>query len=210
MPTIETALSFFGIAILLGLSPGPDNVFVLLHSALHGRMAGWVVVLGLCTGLLAHTIAVALGVAALFAASDTAFTVLKIAGAAYLTMLAMQAFRTPVGLQAGDHATSQSLSPWRGYARGVLMNLSNPKIVVFFLAFLPQFARPENGNLPLQLMILGLIFILATLLTFGVIACFAGTFGSYLRHSPRVQRYLHRTAGLVFLGLALRLVLTDR
>ena len=199
----ETALSFFGVAVLLGLSPGPDNLFVLLHSAMHGRKAGMLVVLGLCTGLLVHTAAVAFGVAAVFAASVTAFTVLKLCGAAYLVYLAFQAFRAPVGMQADEPRAP--LGAWQGYGRGVIMNLSNPKVVVFFLAFLPQFAHPEAGSLPVQMLLLGGIFIVATLLTFGAIACFAGTFGAALRRSPRVQRGLNWAAGMVFLGLALRL-----
>lgn len=204
----ETALSFFGVAVLLGLSPGPDNLFVLLHSAMHGRKAGMSVVLGLCTGLLVHTAAVALGVAAVFAASTTAFTVLKLCGAAYLLYLAFQAFRAPVGMHTD--APRPPLGAWQGYGRGVIMNLSNPKVVVFFLAFLPQFAHPEAGSLPVQMLLLGGIFIVATLLTFGAIACFAGTFGAILRRSPRVQRGLNWAAGTVFLGLALRLANAER
>ena len=204
----ETTLSFFGVAVLLGLSPGPDNLFVLLHSAMHGRKAGMLVVLGLCTGLLVHTAAVALGVAAVFSASTTAFTLLKLGGAAYLLYLAYQAFRAPVGIAADD--SRPPLGAWQGYGRGVLMNLSNPKVAVFFLAFLPQFARPEAGSLPVQMGLLGAIFIVATLLTFGAIACFAGTFGSLLRRSPRVQRGLNWATGLVFVGLALHLANAER
>lgn len=208
MPTLETAISFFGIAVLLGLSPGPDNVFVLFHSAMHGRKAGMLVVLGLCTGLLVHTSAVALGLAAVFAASAVAFTVLKVCGALYLVYLAIQAFRAPVGMPHADQRTRSN--GLHAYGRGVLMNLSNPKVVVFFLAFLPQFARPEAGSMTLQLFCLGAIFILATLVTFGAIACFADAFGAILRRSPRVQRALNWTAGAVFLGLAARLANAER
>lgn len=208
MLSLETALSFFGVAVLLGLSPGPDNLFVLLHSAMHGRKAGMLVVLGLCTGLLVHTAAVALGVAAVFAASATAFTILKLCGAAYLVYLAFQAFRAPAGMQADR--PHPPIGAWQGYGRGIIMNLSNPKVVVFFLAFLPQFARPEAGSLPVQMLALGGIFIVATLLTFGAIACFAGAFGAVLRRSPRVQRGLNWLAGAVFVGLALRLANAER
>ena len=96
MLTLDTTLAFFGLSILLSLSPGPDNVFVLMQSATHGRKAGLLVTLGLCTGLIGHTAAVALGLAALLAASATAFTLLKLAGAAYLLYLAWGAFRAPV------------------------------------------------------------------------------------------------------------------
>src|SRR5665647_1890570 len=148
MLTIDTTLTFLGLSILLSLSPGPDNVFVLMQSATHGRKAGLLVTLGLCTGLLGHTAAVALGLAAILAASATAFTLLKLAGAAYLVYLAWGALRAPVGhLASGSVPT---LQPWRMYRRGVVMNLTNPKVGIFFLAFLPQFVRPEGGPVTLQ------------------------------------------------------------
>src|SRR5207253_11057058 len=126
MPPLETLFAFFGISLLLGLTPGPDNVFVLLQSAMRGPRAGMVVVLGLCTGLLVHTTAVALGLATLFAASATAFAVLKICGALYLAWLAWQALRAPGGTE--PPAAALSAGDWQMYRRGVLMNLSNPKV----------------------------------------------------------------------------------
>ncbi len=207
MIPLGTALAFFGVSILLALTPGPDNIFVLVQAASRGRQAGMLVVLGLCTGLVVHTAAVALGLAAVFAASATAFTILKFAGAAYLAFLAWQAFRAPAGeLAASGLAAGQ---PWRMYARGIIMNLTNPKIVFFFLAFLPQFVRPESGPVGLQVMSLGLLFILATLLVFGAIACFAGAIGQRLGQSAYARQALNRLAGTVFLGLAIRLALTE-
>ncbi|MFC5521896.1 LysE family translocator [Polaromonas jejuensis] len=208
MPTPETLLAFFGVSVLLGLSPGPDNLFVLLQSALQGRRAGFFVVLGLCTGLLFHTAAVALGLATVFAASATAFTVLKLAGAAYLAYMAWQAFRAPVGGAASTGVPA--LSNAQMYRRGVVMNLSNPKVVIFFLAFLPQFVNPARGSVGLQILGLGLVFILATLLTFGAIAWFAASLGQAFQRSARAQRALNWAAGSVFLGLAARLALSER
>lgn len=208
MPTFDTALTFFGASVLLGLAPGPDNVFVLLHSAVHGKRAGLLVVLGLCTGLLFHTAAVALGLAALFAASAMAFTVLKLCGAGYLLWLAWLAWRAPVGF--GNGARSPTLSAPQTYGRGVLMNLSNPKVVIFFLAFLPQFANPAQGPIAVQILALGGIFIVATLLTFGAIAYFAASFGQAFQRSLRAQRWLNRVASVVFFGLAMRLATVQR
>ena len=94
--------------------------------------------------------------------------------------------------------------------RGVVMNLTNPKVLVFFLAFLPQFAEPARGSMALQIMLLGLVFMLASLLVFGAIACFSGAFGALLQGSARAQKWLNRAAGLVFLGLALRLLTVER
>lgn len=202
----ETAVSFFGIAILLALSPGPDNVFVLTLSATQGRRAGLVVVLGLCTGLVGHTLAVTAGLAALFATSVAAFTVVKLLGAAYLFYLGIQALRA---VPASPAATTQAAAlPSRVlYRRGILMNLSNPKVSLFFLAFLPQFTRPDAGNPGWQSIQLGVLFMLATLIVFGGIAWFAGLLGSRLRQHPAIEGMLNRLAGVVFIGLALRLSL---
>lgn len=208
MPSIDTSLAFFAASVLLALAPGPDNVFVLLHSAMHGRRAGLLVVAGLCSGLLFHTAAVALGLAALLAASATAFTVLKLCGAAYLLWLAWGAWNAPASLEKGED--SGAMPPLKTYLRGVVMNVTNPKVAIFFLAFLPQFVDTARNDVPLQIMALGAIFMLAALLTFSSIAWFAAGFGVRLRDSARAQRLLNRTAAVIFTGLALKLALAQR
>ena len=213
MPSIETLAAFFGVSVILGLTPGPDNLFVLLQSAQRGWRAGMCVVLGLCLGLVGHTAAVALGLAAVFAASAGAFTVLKFCGAAYLAWLAWGALRAPASApaQPGADAPAQGRAgALRMVGRGVVMNLTNPKVLIFFLAFLPQFADPARGPVAPQIMVLGVVFMLATLLVFGAIACFSGAFGALLLRSSRAQRLLNRVAGLVFLGLAVRLATAQR
>ena len=213
MPTTETLTAFFGLAVLLGLSPGPDNVFVLLQSAQRGARAGMCVVAGLCAGLVVHTAAVALGLAALFASSPMAFTVLKWCGAAYLAYLAWQAWNAPIA-QTDVRAAQVSPMGTRALShmvgRGMVMNLTNPKVLIFFLAFLPQFTDPARGSLALQIMVLGCVFMLATFLVFGAIACFSGVFGALLQRSARSQRLLNRLSALVFIGLALRLASLQR
>jgi len=217
MPALDTALSFFGIAILLALAPGPDNVFVLMQSATHGRRAGLFVVLGLCTGLIGHTLAVALGLAALFATSATAFTLLKLLGAAYLLYLAWGAWRAAPMRNAEKTrneprnvaaATAPRLTAL--YRRGIILNLTNPKVSLFFLAFLPQFVTLTHGSPTLQIISLGALFMLATLLVFGSIAFFSGLFGERLQNSTRAQRHLNRCASLIFIALASRLALAQR
>jgi threonine/homoserine/homoserine lactone efflux protein len=208
MIPLEILIPFFTASLLLALAPGPDNIFVLTQSALHGRAAGLVVMLGLCTGLVAHTTAVALGVAVIFQTSAMAFSLLKFAGAGYLLWLAWQAFR------ASGTRISSGMEPSPGllalYSRGILMNITNPKVAIFFLAFLPQFASPSRGSVPLQILLLGGLFILATLGVFGGIALMAGTLGQWLNRSQGVQKILNRLAGTVFLGLALTLVRAER
>ncbi|MES2534364.1 MAG: LysE family translocator [Pseudomonadota bacterium] len=208
MISIPTLLSFFGVSIVLGLTPGPDNIFVLTQSALRGRLAGIIVTLGLCTGLLVHTLAVSLGVAAIFQASAMAFNALKFAGAAYLLYLAWQAFRASA---TGIRMTQKSsLGAWQLYRRGIIMNITNPKVSIFFLAFLPQFADPARGSVTVQIMLLGALFIIATLLVFGGIALLAGTLGQRLNKSAKAELLLNRVAGTVFVALALKLATTQR
>jgi len=205
---IETTTIFFGASIALALAPGPDNVFVLTQSALHGRRAGLYVTLGLCSGLVAHTAAVSLGVAAIFQTSVLAFNILKTIGAMYLLFLAWQAFRAG-GIKID--ATQDVTMSWRRlYSRGVVMNISNPKVAIFFLAFLPQFADPRNGSITIQIMIFGGLFIVATLLIFGGLAWTAGFLGDRLKQSARAQKILNRVAGTVFIALALRLAMSER
>ncbi|MEO6985687.1 MAG: LysE family translocator [Paralcaligenes sp.] len=208
MLTIDIALSFFGIALLLALAPGPDNLFVLMQSAMWGRTSGMLVVLGLCTGLIGHTVAVAIGLAALFAASETAFTLLKLLGAAYLVYLAWGALRVRGHLAAQQKMPR--LSSGTLYRRGIIMNLTNPKVSLFFLAFLPQFTSPARGSVALQTLQLGVLFIVAALVVFGCIAFFSGAFGEHIQNSARAQRLLNRFAAVVFISLALKLVLSGR
>jgi threonine/homoserine/homoserine lactone efflux protein len=208
MPATETLLAFFLASLVLAVAPGPDNLFVLTQAALRGRSAGLAVTLGLCTGLLVHTTAVALGLAALFAASALAFTLLKLCGAGYLLWLAWQAWRA--SSTSIRTAPEDRLSGWQLYRRGILMNITNPKVSVFFLAFLPQFADPARGPLTQQLLLLGAIFMVATILVFGGIALLAGMLGACLTRSPGLQRIMNRLTATVFVGLALKLALSER
>lgn len=162
------------------------------------------VTLDLSTGLIVHTIAVAFGVAAIFQTSVVAFTALKIVEAIYLLYLAWQAFRASASqLEAPK---SNLRSGWALYRRGILMNITNPKVSIFFLAFLPQFASPAQGDLAPQIFILGGVFILVSFVIFSAIAVLARTLGGWLNSSAKAQMYLNRIAGVVFSGLALKLV----
>ena len=208
MPPVETIFAFFIASVLLAIAPGPDNLFVLTQSALHGKLSGVMVVTGLCTGLLLHTLAVSLGVAVIFQSSAWAFTMLKLAGAGYLVYLAWCAFRAAperVNMSGGQYKSLVVL-----YRRGIIMNVTNPKVSIFFLAFLPQFADPEHGPISLQMLVLGGIFILATILVFGSVALIGGVLGDWLNRSERAQRLMNWIAGSVFIGLALKLATVKR
>lgn len=205
----DVLLGFFAASVILALAPGPDNIFVLTQSALTGRLSGIATVLGLCTGLVAHTAAVALGVAGLVQGSESGFTLLKFAGACYLLYLAWHAFRaSAVTLAAGGGVRHPGAG--RLYGRGIIMNITNPKVSLFFIAFLPQFADPERGSVMLQLLILGGVFVVSTCLVFGSIALLAGTLGPWMGRSVRAQRVMHSMAGVVFVVLALSLVASER
>jgi threonine/homoserine/homoserine lactone efflux protein len=204
----ETVLTFFTASVLLALAPGPDNIFVLTQSAQNGIVAGLLVTLGLCTGLIVHSAAVALGVAAIMQTSAVAFSALKILGAVYLLYLAWQAFRARAANIAKGPKKKSDLG--RLYRRGIIMNITNPKVSIFFLAFLPQFADPAKGPVVPQIMMLGGLFILATVIVFGSVALMAGALGDWFSKSARGQLILNKVAGIVFVGLALKLAMPDR
>lgn len=205
---VSTVATFFTASVLLALAPGPDNLYVMTQSMLKGRTAGFMVTLGLSTGLIGHTSAVALGVAVLFQTSALAFTILKLTGAAYLVYLAWKAFSAPVSTL--NMQKSAEMSYWYLYRRGVIMNITNPKVSIFFLAFLPQFSNPSKGSLPLQLALLGGMFIISTLLVFSSIAYLAGIIGRWFLKSKKAEKILNRVAGTVFVVLAIKLALTSQ
>jgi threonine/homoserine/homoserine lactone efflux protein len=201
---IDSLIGFFIASALLSIAPGPDNLFVLMQSALYGKMSGVFVTLGLCTGLIVHTAAVAFGVAAIFQASVVAFTVLKIVGALYLVYLAWQAFRASRKQLVTSSADLRNYGAL--YRRGIIMNITNPKVTIFFLAFLPQFVSLDSGALAPQILILGGVFMCVALIIFCAIAVTAGFLGDWLQRSSKAQIYLNRIAGTVFAVLALKLL----
>lgn len=202
-----TLVAFFLAALALGIAPGPDNLFVLTQATLHGTRAGLFVTFGLCSGLLVHTAAVALGLAALIQTSGLAFAALETIGALYLLWLAWQTFCAGARTAA---PAPPALSAAQYYRRGIVMNVSNPKVTLFFLAFVPQFADPARGAFAPQFMLLGGVFIVATLLVFGAIALAAGRLGKWLARSAGAQALLNRLAALILVALAMRLVLSTR
>lgn len=204
----DVLLLFVAASAALAIAPGPDNIFVLTQSAIHGRMAGIFITLGLCTGLLVHIAAVALGVAAIFKTSAIAFTFLKVVGAAYLLYLAWQAFRagnTKIAASNEKPVGGKSL-----YARGILMNVTNPKVAIFFLAFLPQFSDPSRGPIPVQIIVLGAVFMATAFTIFSLISWAASRIGKWLRKSEWAQIGINRLAGTVFVLLACRLALSKQ
>ncbi len=220
MPTPDVMLAFFAASLLLGIAPGPDNIFVLTQSALYGAGAGVATTLGLVTGLCVHTTAVALGVAVIFQTSPLAFTLLKITGAAYLLWLARLSFRAGAArADAAEQAAGEAGTPRRRadfpryaalYRRGIVMNVTNPKVSIFFLAFLPQFCNPARGSAALQVACLGALFMLATIVVFCTVAALGGRLAVWFNRSPAGQILIQRIAGCVFVALAVALLFTGR
>ena len=200
---LETMIVFIGVATALAAVPGTDNIFVLTQSAVHGRITGLIVMLGIALGLFVHTTAVALGVAVIFQTSQYAFSALKYAGAAYLLYLAWQAFTASKGKFEGDKSKSETAL--KQFLRGFTLCITNPKVTIFFLAFLPQFVVPENGPIIAQFYQLGALMVCVVLVVFGAVAIAAGSLGAWIKGSPKTQIWLNRISGIVFVSLAVKL-----
>ncbi|RKS76609.1 threonine/homoserine/homoserine lactone efflux protein [Actinomadura pelletieri DSM 43383] len=191
-------LLFLLAVLTLVAIPGPNHLYITARSVSEGRRAGIASALGVETGTVVHIAAAAAGLSAVIAASATAFSFLRYAGAAYLVFLAYRTLR-------GRHEASElELEPRplrRVYLDGVLVNVLNPKVILFFLAFLPQFVDQDAGAVPLQFVVMGLITALFGLASDIVYAVAAGSIGSWLRSRPVFQRRQRYATGLIYLGL---------
>ena len=204
----EQFAGFLAAAVLVTLSPGPDNLMVLSIGAARGRLQGMAFGLGCAMGCISHTVLSAVGVSALIAASPLAFTVLKVAGGLYLVRLGWLALKSR-GSTSIDAAAGRPESAMQLFWRGVVANAINPKVVVFFLAFLPQFVVAARGDAPWQILQLGLSFTLQAALIFGTLGWFAGQVGAWLKRHGSAGLWLDRVAGLIFIGLGVRLTFGD-
>ena len=214
MPT-DQLLLFIAAGLLLNLTPGPDVLYVVSHALRSGARAGMVAALGITAGCFVHIFAAAVGVSALMAASATAFALLKWAGAAYLVYVGLRLLRPgPAGVvnldaAPADAAQPQDASAYRAiFLRGFWTNALNPKVALFFLAFVPQFITPQMDNKPLAFLLLGLLFNFNGL---WVNVGWAAAAAFLARRSGLVQRslrWLDRAAGALFVGFGIRLALT--
>jgi threonine/homoserine/homoserine lactone efflux protein len=206
----EQLLAFLAAALLITAAPGPDNLMVLSVGMARGRRQGVAFGLGCGLGCLSHTLLATLGVSALIAASPLAFGALKICGGLYLVWLGVGALRSGGGAagQAGAGPVAPPAESLRKlFAKGLLANSINPKVVLFFLSFLPQFVLPANGHVGWQTAQLGLLFTAQACLLFGLLGYFAGAIGKWIKRHPRAGLWLDRVAGAIFVALGLRLIL---
>ena len=199
--SIETIITFITASIVLSLVPGPDNLFVMSNSALKGWRIGLYTTLGLCTGLIGHTILVAIGVSVIFQTSAIAFNGLKIVGAFYLVYLAWLSIQNKE-LNLGGASKNSSNRSY--YFTGVVMNLTNPKVAIFFLVFLPQFVN-SSSNVTSQIFLLGLLFIFSALFVFTSIAYLSSFLEGVLKKSKTINKNLNLLAALIYIALAVNL-----
>lgn len=203
MPDASTLLLFAGASLALLAVPGPAVLYVVTRSVDQGRAAGLVSVLGVETGTFAYALAAAAGLTGLIAASELGFTIVKYAGAAYLVYLGV---RKLLEREAPEEALSSGRS--RLFLRGVLVQLLNPKIAIFFLAFLPQFVDPASGPIAVQVLVLGTIFTLLAVVTDGAYVLLAAAVGGCLRSGRRARRRLAKLSGGVYIGLGISAALS--
>ena len=200
--SFETVIAFVLASVILSLVPGPDNIYVMTNSALKGWRVGFYTTLGLCTGLIGHTFLVAIGVSVIFQTSALAFNGLKIVGACYLIYLGWLSLQSK---ELNISGTGKDNSNRSYYITGVIMNLTNPKVALFFLVFLPQFVNISKGSVTIQVVLLGLLFILSALCVFSSIAFLGSFLEGYLKKSSSVNKNINKLAALVYFALAINL-----
>jgi threonine/homoserine/homoserine lactone efflux protein len=202
----------FGLFILaawaLILAPGPDMLYVITRGIAHGRRAGILSAVGVVCGILVHTTTTALGLALLLQASAAAFLVVKLAGACYLVYLGIKSLRDRSAFALQNHIPV--VSSRKLFWQGVLSNVLNPKVAIFFLAFLPQFVDKTGSSIALQMVTLGLTFAFFGLCFLILVGYFAGAIGAWLTRQPRYTNLLRWLTGGVLIGLGVRLALTER
>jgi len=206
----QDILTFLFAAILLNLSPGPDMVYILTRTVSQGRLAGFLSSLGICTGAMVHVFAAAIGISAILATSALAFSIIKYVGAAYLIWLGVRALMSGgKSLQPGSGGTKR-LSNRRIFLQGALIDILNPKVAIFFLAFLPQFADPSRGSIFWQLIILGSVVVGIALIIEGLLVLTTGLISERLQGSTVFSKWIDRVSGVVLIGLGLRLAQQER
>lgn len=204
---VEVLISFVIATSALAISPGPDNIYVLMQSLVHGRKFGLATVCGLMTGCLVHTTLVAFGVSALIKANESLYFIIKVFGALYLMYLAYKVFKSDDELSiANDTIPKKSLSQL--FKQGFIMNVLNPKVSIFFLAFFPGFLFSDTMSTVLQFYVLGLLFMFVSFLIFGSIAVLSGMISEYITKHKKVGFFLKWMQIVVFVGIAIFILIS--
>lgn len=201
---IETLLSFSVATLALAIAPGPDNIYVLTQSLVNGTKSGIATTAGLISGCIVHTTLLAFGISAIITASDELFYGIKVLGACYLLYLAFKVYKSD------DHISWSEDAPKKTYLQlfktGVIMNLVNPKVMIFFLAFFPGFLWDKDGNTVVQFYILGITFMVVSFIIFSAIALLAGRISKFIIERKGVGTFLKWLQIVVFVGIALYII----
>lgn len=205
----EILLAFVGATALLSISPGPDNIYVLMQSITNGKKYGLATVAGLMTGCLVHTTLLAFGVSVIIKESDQLFFIIKLFGAVYLFYLAIQVYRSDGKVIMSKEAPPQK-SLLQLFRQGFIMNVLNPKVTIFFLAFFPGFLFSESMSTVIQFYILGFLFIAVSSIIFGAIAILSGMISELITKNSNVGIILKWLQIIVFIGIAVYLLLSDK
>lgn len=190
-------------SVLLTVSPGPDIIYVLVQGMTNGKKYGIVTTLGLVTGIIVHTSLVAFGISAIIKQSETLFLVIKLLGAGYLLYLAFMVYRSDPQIEVSPGREAKKGALFSLFKRGFLMNVLNPKVAIFFLAFFPGFLWEPSGNTVMQFYLLGFLFMLQAFLIFSAVAILAGKISIYLQRHPHSGAIFKWLQVVVFVGIAI-------
>ncbi|WP_204346559.1 LysE family translocator [Psychroserpens algicola] len=205
----DLLISFVFATSVLALSPGPDNIYVLMQSIVNGKTYGLATVAGLISGCLIHTTLVAFGISAIIKENDTLFFVIKVLGAMYLLYLAYKVYNSSSELSL-DSGHVPKKSTTQLFQQGFIMNVLNPKVSIFFLAFFPGFLFSDSMSTVLQFYVLGLLFMLVSAIVFSTIAVLAGLISNYIKTHKRVGVYLKWLQIIVFIGIAIIIFTSEK
>lgn len=202
---IQNFSVFLITALALNITPGQDTLYIIGRSIAQGRRAGIISVLGISTGSLIHTTAAAFGLSAILAISSTAFSVIKFVGAMYLIYLGVQMFFERASSVEKESNNYTQLSTWKIYQQGILTNVLNPKVALFFLSLLPQFITNTSNTRILAFFALGLTFIFTGTIWCLLVAWFSAKFSRYFREKQATESWIKRFTGVLFVGLGVKL-----
>jgi len=205
----EILSAFVFASAALAIAPGPDNIYVLTQSIANGKKYGLATVAGLVSGCLVHTTLLAFGVSAILKESEDLFLTIKILGALYLFYLAFKVFQSDVHLQLSDNKVPKKGLP-QLFKQGFIMNVLNPKVTIFFLAFFPGFLFSDSLGHITQFYVLGLLFMLVTFIVFGFIAILSGSISDYIKGHSNMGFFLKWMQILVFIGIGLFILLSNK
>ncbi len=205
----EILFGFILATSALALSPGPDNIYVLMQSITNGRKYGLATVCGLISGCLVHTTLVAFGVSAIIKENDTLFFIIKLLGALYLLYLAYKVYNGDSKVVLSNTGVPKK-SLWQLFKQGVIMNVLNPKVSIFFLAFFPAYLYSDTVSTVIQFYVLGLLFMATSFIVFAIIAILAGFISDYLKQSKNIGLVLKWLQIVVFIGIAIFIFLSEK